>query len=71
MNAIHPDYPTLGKFSPPTYATWLGDVRALFPVPEEFLIASKIFSFEAAFEDDMTPEEAYAAFDKFVCCEEA
>jgi len=63
------DNDTLGKYNPPSYANWLGELRTLFPVPDEFLLADAIFPFAHAFEDGKTPQEAYAAFDEFVCAE--
>jgi hypothetical protein len=62
-------YHTLGKFSPPTYANWLGELRTLFPVPDEFLLADAIFPFQNAFTDGKSPQEAYQAFDEFVSAE--
>ncbi len=46
-----------------SYANWRGKLSALFPVPDEFLLADAIFSFYAAFEDGKTPQEAYESFD--------
>jgi hypothetical protein len=40
---------TLGKFNSPSYANWLTELRTLFPVPDEFLLANAIFSFPNAF----------------------
>jgi hypothetical protein len=62
-------YETLGKFNPPTYANWLGELRTLFPQPEEFILADRIFPFQNAFTDGKTPQEAYQAFDEFVSAE--
>jgi hypothetical protein len=62
-------YETLGAFNPPTYANWLGELRTLFPVPDEFLLADAIFPFQNAFTDGKTPQEAYQAFDEFTSCE--
>jgi hypothetical protein len=42
---------TLGKFNPRSYANWLAELRALFPVPDEFLLADAIFSFPNAFKE--------------------
>ena len=54
---------TLGKFTPPSCANWLAELRTLFPVPEELLLADAIFSFANAFEEGKTPQQAYEAFD--------
>ena len=60
---------TLGKFNPPSYASWLAELRTLFPVPDEFRLADTIFSFPNAFKDGKTPQQAYEAFDTFVSAE--
>ena len=60
------DSDTLGKFNPPSYASWLAELRTLFPVADEFLLADAIFSFANAFEQGETPRQAYEAFDIFV-----
>ena len=60
---------TLGKFNPPSYASWLTELRTLFPVQDEFLLADAIFSFENAFEEGKTPQEAYEAFEILVGAE--
>jgi hypothetical protein len=62
-------YETLGRFNPPSYANWLGELRTLFPVPDEFLLAEAIFPFQHAFTDGKTPQQAYAEFDEFTSCE--
>jgi hypothetical protein len=59
----------LGKYNPPSYANWLGELRKLFPVPDEFLLADAIYPFQHAFTNGMTPQDAYAAFDEFVSAE--
>jgi hypothetical protein len=59
----------LGKFNPPSYPNWLGELRALFPVPDEFLLADAIYHFQDCFTEGLTPQEAYAAFDEFVSAE--
>lgn len=66
---INPEYHTLGQFNPPSYANWLGQLRALFPVPDEFLLADEIFPFQSAFHEGKTPLQAYEAFDFFVSSE--
>lgn len=48
-----------------SFSTWLAGVRALFPVADEFDLASEIFSFAAAYEDGRSPAEAYADFDEW------
>jgi hypothetical protein len=60
---------TLGKFNPRSYANWLAELRALFPVPDEFLLADAIFSFPNAFKEGKTPQQAYEGFDIFVSAE--
>ncbi|MGE9010594.1 hypothetical protein ACO2JO_18575 [Leptospira interrogans] len=60
------DSQTLGKFNPPSYANWLAELRAMFPVPDEFLLAEAIFDFPAAFKQGKTPQQAYEVFDIFV-----
>lgn len=63
------DSDTLGKFNPRSYANWLAEVRALFPVPDEFFLADAIFSFPNAFKEGKTPRQAYDEFDNFVSAE--
>jgi len=69
MHAFSDSY-TLGKFNPPSYANWLAELRALFPVPDEFLLADAIFSFPNAFKEGKTPQQAYELFDIFVSADE-
>ncbi|MCC8956846.1 hypothetical protein H8B02_26450 [Bradyrhizobium sp. Pear77] len=69
MRSSFSDNYTLGKFNPPSYASWLAELRTLFPVPDEFLLADAIFSFENAFREGKTPQQAYEAFDIFVGAE--
>jgi hypothetical protein len=69
MHAFTDSY-TLGKFNPPSYANWLAELRTLFPVPDEFLLAEAIFSFADAFKEGKTPQRAYEVFDIFVSAEE-
>ena len=69
MRTSFTDSDTLGKFNPPSYANWLAKLRALFPVPDEFHLADAIFSFENAFEEGKTPQQAYEAFDISVSVE--
>lgn len=47
------------------YAKWIAELRALFPVEEEFKLAAEIYSFSSAFEDGLTPQQAYADFDQW------
>lgn len=63
------DSHTLGKFNPRSYANWLIELRTLFPVPDEFLLADAIFSFPNAFKDGKTPQQAYEELDIFVSAE--
>ncbi|MBR1204069.1 MULTISPECIES: hypothetical protein [unclassified Bradyrhizobium] len=69
MRTSFSDNYTLGKFNPPSYASWLAELRTLFPVPEEFLLADAIFSFASAFKEGKTPQQAYEVFDVFVSAE--
>lgn len=48
------------------YSAWIAEVEVKFEQPEEFALASEIYSFATAFEVGMTPTEAYADFDKWV-----
>ncbi|WKA25866.1 hypothetical protein [Bradyrhizobium roseum] len=63
------DNDTLGKFISCSYANWLAELRALFPVPDELLLAEAIFSFSDAFKEGKTPRQAYEGFDNFVSAE--
>ncbi len=47
----------------PTYAEWLGDVRAFFDQPEELALADAIFPFMDCFHAGWNPKEAYDQFD--------
>ena len=67
MHTSFTDSDTLGRFTPPSYANWLAKLRDQFSVPDDFLLADAIFSFENAFEK--TPQEAYEAFDILVSAE--
>jgi hypothetical protein len=69
MHTSFSDSNILGKFSPPSYASWLAKLRTLFPVSDEFLLADAIFSFANAFKEGKTPQQAYEAFDIFVSAE--
>jgi len=69
MHTSFTDSDTLGRFNPPSYANWLAKLRTLFPVQDEFLLADAIFSFENAFEEGKTPQEAYEAFEILVGAE--
>lgn len=48
------------------FSTWIAELIALFPDTEEYGLASEIYSFAAAYENDMTPKEAYEDFDAWV-----
>lgn len=41
-------------------------MKAKFEQPEEFALASEIYSFSGAFEDGMSPQAAYNDFDNWV-----
>lgn len=49
-----------------TFVTWLSQVKALFPVSDEYELAAAIYSFQSAWEDGLTPQQAYDDFDKWV-----
>jgi hypothetical protein len=51
--------------------TWMDELRALFPMPEEFEIADKVYWFEVAYDLGLSPQQAYDEFDKQVACEAA
>lgn len=48
-----------------TLPDFIAEVRKLFPVAEEFELARAIYSFEAAHEDGLTPQQAYDDFDQW------
>lgn len=50
----------------PTFTYWTEQVRALFDQPEEYDLAAAIYSFAAAYEDDMSPQQAFNDFDDWV-----
>ncbi|MCC8952902.1 hypothetical protein H8B02_05320 [Bradyrhizobium sp. Pear77] len=66
MRSSFSDNYTLGKFNPRSYASWLAELRTMFPVPDELFLAEAIFSFESALKEGKTPRQAYEAFDIFV-----
>jgi hypothetical protein len=43
-------------------SAWTSELRTLFPQPEEYDLAAEIYSFSSAFEDGMSPQEAYDDF---------
>jgi hypothetical protein len=49
----------------PKFSAWLDQVRAKFEVADEFSLASAIYSFQGAFEDGMSPQQAYDDFDRW------
>ena len=49
---------------------WLNELRAMFPVHEEYDLAAAIYPFEAAFCQGLSPQQAYDKFDAFVNCED-
>jgi hypothetical protein len=51
--------------APTGYTGWMATVKSQFPVAEEFEIAARLYSFLTAFEEGMSPEEAYADFDRW------
>jgi len=59
------------QYDPPSYANWLGELRVLFPVRDEFLLADAIFHFSDCYVSGLTPQEAYDKFDEFVNAEAA
>lgn len=54
-----------------TFPQWLSELRSLFPVADEYALAAAIYSFFADFENGLTPQESYTAFDQFVSAEDA
>ena len=42
---------------------WLREVREMFQHAEEFALADQVYSFLGAFENGMTPLQAYEDFD--------
>lgn len=51
------------------YSTWVDEVRAKFPVAEEFALAWAIYEFEMDYDNNLTPQESYDKFDQFVCAD--
>ncbi len=51
------------------YSAWIAAVKAKFEQPEEFALASEIYSFASAFEDGMSPEAAFNDFDRWTSFE--
>ncbi len=49
---------------------WMNELRALFPVPEEFEIADRVAFFAVAHSLGLTPQQAYDQFDAQVACQE-
>lgn len=47
------------------YVEWTGRLAALFPQPEEYQLARAIYSFQTAYEDGMTPQQAYDDFNEW------
>ena len=45
------------------YPEWQAQLKALFPIGEEFELARTIYSFQTAYEDGLTPQQAYDDFD--------
>lgn len=54
-----------------TLSAWLAEVRAKFPVADEWRLADAIYPFAADYEAGLTPQQSYDAFDEFASCEEA
>lgn len=48
------------------FPTWLIDLKALFPEREEYELAAAIYSFQSAWVDGLTPQEAYDNFSEWV-----
>lgn len=66
MHTSFHDPEVYALYEPRNYATWLAELRALFPVADEFLLAEAIFPFADCFHAELTPQQAYEAFDDFV-----
>lgn len=45
------------------FSDWLAELKALFPVAEEYQYAVAIYSFHTAWVDGLSPKEAYDNFD--------
>lgn len=63
MDTIDPGFAR--SFERPTlpWWKWQAQLKALFPVAEEFELARAIYSFQTAYEDGLTPQQAYDDFD--------
>jgi hypothetical protein len=48
------------------FADWLTQLKAMFPVADEYELAAAIYSFAIAYEDGLSPQQAYDAFDAWV-----
>lgn len=48
------------------FSTWLADLITKFDCPEEYGYAAEIYSFAAAYENDLTAQQAYDDFDAWV-----
>lgn len=53
------------------FTDWISDLKALFPQPDEYELAAAIYSFQSAWVDGMTPQQAYDDFDRLVSEEAA
>ncbi len=67
MHTSFTDSEVLGKFSG-DITTWTVELRKLFPVPEEYELAAEIYSFATAFDEGMSPQEAYDDFSAWAEC---
>ncbi len=52
-----------------SYSDWLDEVRAKFEVADEFRLAEAIYSFAADYDNGLSPEAAYRAFDAWATAE--
>ncbi len=49
----------------PSYANWLGELRKLFEVADEFLLAEAIYPFMEDWEHGLPPRQSYDRFDEW------
>lgn len=50
---------------------WLTELKAFFPVAEEYGLAAAIYSFHTAWVDGLTPQQAYDDFDRWCAQDDA
>jgi hypothetical protein len=52
-----------------TLTAWLSELRAKFPVSEEWQLADAIYPFAKDYEAGLTPQQSYEKFDLFASCD--